>query len=118
MNQKAAQRDMPDPAIIERVKESGINEAMAQYVPERGTTLVRNKKDAKRVIKILRTLKDRIHAWDTETIGFDVKVDSPVGNGQVLCAQCFCGPDVDFGNGPRLFIDNYADASGVLDEFR
>ena len=54
--------------------------------------------------------KERIHAWDTETLGIDVKLDSPVGNGNVLSAKCFIGPDVDIGNGPRLFIDNYADA--------
>jgi hypothetical protein len=30
--------------------------------------------------------KERIHAWDTETLGIDVKLDSPVGNGKVLCA--------------------------------
>ena len=28
------------------------------------------------------------------------------------------GPDVDFGNGPRLFIDNYADSADVLLEFK
>lgn len=32
---------------------------------------------------------------------------SPVGNGKIISAQVFCGPDVDFGNGPRLFIDNF-----------
>jgi DNA polymerase-1 len=59
---------------------------MALFVPEKGTTIVRTKKDAKRVIKILKSLGDRIHAWDTETIGIEVKTDSPVGNGTILCA--------------------------------
>ncbi len=36
----------------------------------------------------------------------------------MLCAQCFIGPDVDFGNGPRLFIDNYADAADLIMEFK
>jgi len=59
-----------------------------------------------------------VHAWDTETINIDAKEDSPVGHGYVISAQCFIGPDVDFGNGPRLFIDNYADSKGVLLEFK
>ena len=61
---------------------------------------------------------DRIHAWDTETFGIEVKTQSPVGNGRILCASCFIGPDIDFGNGPRLFIDNYADAEGTIDVFK
>lgn len=109
---------MPDISILDRVKASGFNQAMADYKPERGTTLVRTKEEARKVIQILKTLDDRIHAWDTETIGIDVKTESPVGNGQVLCAQCFVGPDVDFGNGPRLFIDNYADAADIILEFK
>lgn len=30
----------------------------------------------------------------------------------------FVGPDINFGSGPRLFIDNYADADGVIMEFK
>ena len=36
----------------------------------------------------------------------------------MICASCFIGPDVDFGNGPRLFIDNYVDADDVISEFK
>jgi DNA polymerase-1 len=79
---------------------------------------LRSIEDAKRVISILKENGDRIHAWDTETIGIDVKKDTPVGHGQVLCAQVFIGPDIDFGNGPRVFIDNYADAAGIIMEFK
>ena len=91
---------------------------MKDYRPEKGTTMVRTIEDARRVIKILEGLEDRIHAWDTETLGINPKVESPVGNGRVLCAQCFVGPDIDFGNGPRLFIDNYADAGDIIMEFK
>ena len=65
---------MPDQSILERVRQSGVNEAMQQYVPEKGTTIVRTKKEAQRVVKILQQYPNRIHAWDTETIGIDVKV--------------------------------------------
>jgi DNA polymerase-1 len=34
---------------------------------------VRTRKDAKKVIKILKMLKNRIHAWDTETMNIEVK---------------------------------------------
>ena len=33
-----------------------------------------------------------------------------VGHGYVTCASIYCGPDVDFGNGPCLWIDNLDDA--------
>jgi DNA polymerase-1 len=60
----------------------------------------------------------RYHAWDTETIGVDPNETSPVGHGQVICLSAFCGPLVNFGNGPRLWIDNYGDAEGTLDLFK
>jgi DNA polymerase I len=66
-------------------------------------------------VAILRSVPERIHAWDTETIDLEVRTESPVGKGRILCAQCFAGPDLDFGNGPRLFIDNYADAEGIIE---
>ena len=51
-------------------------------------------------MRILRKLKDRFHAWDTETYDFDIKKVGPIGRGKVLCATAFCGPEIDFGNGP------------------
>ena len=67
---------------------------------------------------MLKQYPDRIAAWDTETIHIDAKNETPVGHGKIICAQVFIGPDVDFGNGPRVFIDNYADADGVIMEFK
>ena len=118
VNLKAATREMPDPAMLDRIRESGVNEEMRDYKPKFGTTLVRTREQARQVLSILEQFKDRIHAWDTETVGIDPKVESPVGHGSILCAQCFIGPDVDFGNGPRLFIDNYADASDLILVFK
>lgn len=59
-----------------------------------------------------------IHAWDTETINIDAKEESPVGKGEIVCASCFIGPDVNFGNGPRLFIDNYGEAKDTILTFK
>jgi len=38
-----------------------------------GVTIVKNKKEAEDVLKILKMNKNRVHAWDTETIDIDVK---------------------------------------------
>ena len=48
----------------------------------------------------------------------DVKQESPVGRGKVVCFTGFCGPDIDFGNGPKLFIDNFGECAGLLDLFK
>jgi len=83
-----------------------------------GVTLVTDASAARRALQVLHRVRDRVHAWDTETA--DVLVGrvsaSPVNNGRVLCATCFCGDDVDFGNGPRLFVDNDGPAAGILRE--
>jgi DNA polymerase-1 len=73
----------------------------------KGITIVKTNEDCERVLEILYKNKDRVHSWDTETIDIDVKEVSPVKNGKILCASCFIGPEIDFGNGPRLFIDNF-----------
>ncbi len=93
----------------DRVLETGTNEVLKNLRIE-GTTIVRTREDARRVVQILRSVPERVHAWDTETIEIDAKEQSPVGNGKIICASVFIGPDINFGSGPRLFIDNYADA--------
>jgi DNA polymerase-1 len=102
---------------LDLVKQSGVNIALQKLKIE-GTTIVRTREDARRVVSVLKSVPDRIHAWDTETINIDAKEQSPVGNGTIICASVFAGPDLDFGSGPRLFIDNYADAEGVIMEFK
>jgi DNA polymerase-1 len=81
-------------------------------------TIVHDKASALRALKELRRLKHRSHAWDTEAanVGGISRSDwrSPVTHGHVLCATCFCGDDADFGNGPRLLIDNAGPADGLL----
>lgn len=48
----------------------------------------------------------------------DVKNESVVGRGRIVCASAFCGPEVDFGDGPRLFIDNFAHNSDLIMVFK
>lgn len=84
----------------------------------KGVTIVNDEESAKRVLEKLMTLKDRYHACDTECIGIDIKNQSPVGYGTVICASIYCGPDVDFGNGSRIWIDNLGDSEGTLNLFK
>eukprot|EP00340_Litonotus_pictus_P003463 CAMPEP_0170530546 /NCGR_PEP_ID=MMETSP0209-20121228/49245_1 /TAXON_ID=665100 ORGANISM="Litonotus pictus, Strain P1" /NCGR_SAMPLE_ID=MMETSP0209 /ASSEMBLY_ACC=CAM_ASM_000301 /LENGTH=76 /DNA_ID=CAMNT_0010823819 /DNA_START=56 /DNA_END=282 /DNA_ORIENTATION=+ len=76
--------------------------------------MVRTIDQAKHCLNILLENKKRFHAWDTETTGINPKEESPVGNGKIICLSCFIGPDIDFGNGPRLFIDNYGESEGIV----
>jgi hypothetical protein len=46
-----------------------------------------------------------VHAWDTEVVGIDLDSQSPVGHGRVICASFFSGPGVDYGSGPRVWVD-------------
>lgn len=81
-------------------------------------TIVNTKDKAFKVLKILLSYQNRFHSWDTETIDINPKEESPVFNGKVICLSCFIGPDVDFGNGPRLFIDNYGECEGIINIFK
>ena len=76
-----------------------VNEAIRNLsIP--GVTIVRDSASAARALECLYKYKDRVHAWDTETVGVDIKKESPVGRGYVICASAFIGPEVNFGNGP------------------
>lgn len=37
---------------------------------------------------------------------------------KVICASIYVGPDIDFGNGPRIWIDNLGPCEGILNEFK
>lgn len=77
----------------------------------KGVTVVNNVAKARHALSVLNSLpKTAFHACDTEVAFINVKKQSPVGNGKVICLSVFSGPDVDFGDGPRLWIDNYGEA--------
>ena len=89
--------------------------------PPQDTTVVRDEYTAKKALRVLKLLEDepgRIHACDTEVGDINLARESPVGNGTVTCASVYSGPDVDFGTGPRLWIDNLGAAEGTLDLFK
>lgn len=84
-----------------------------------GVTVVNNREQATAILQQLSSLPaDTFFACDTEVADIDVTWQSPVGNGTVICASVYCGPDKDFGAGPKLWIDNLDGAEGVLDVFK
>lgn len=85
----------------------------------RPVTLVQDRASAERVLSVLRTLgPDHFHACDTEVGQIDIKAVGPVGNGKVTCLSIYSGPEVDFGNGPYVWVDNLDAAEGTLEYFR
>lgn len=87
-------------------------------------TIVQTKEHARKILDIIyevqRNSPNHIWACDTEVADIDLKVQGPIGNGKVICASVFGGPDVDFGDGPgtALWIDNLGESEGVLLEFK
>jgi DNA polymerase-1 len=59
-----------------------------------------------------------IVAWDTETIDLDIKNEAPVDHGRIIGASFFAGPQYNFGNGPRVFIDNFGTNAGLINYFK
>lgn len=83
-------------------------------------TVVRTAADAQRALAVLRQHPKAVWACDTEVDELDVKSQSPVGNGRVICASVYGGESVNFGggNGGVLWIENAGESRGVLSEFR
>lgn len=85
-----------------------------------GVTVVSTPVEAEPVLDVLMGLEDRYHAIDVETVEWEPG-QSVYGHGRVVCFSVYCGDDVDFGSGPRLWVDNMdRDGSfrGVLERFR
>lgn len=84
-----------------------------------GITVVKDRKTASRIVYQLMQLRsENPVAWDTETTGINPAKQSPVLNGSVICATCYAGDQIDFGNGPRLFIDCLDGEPGLLNVFK
>mmetsp|Transcript_2578 Transcript_2578/g.6571 ORF Transcript_2578/g.6571 Transcript_2578/m.6571 type:complete len:891 (-) Transcript_2578:63-2735(-) len=95
------------------------NDVGAKSAPD-GITVVQTVEAARAVVKKLYTLGNRVHAVDTEVMGWR-KDRSPYTCGTVFAFSIYCGDDVDFGTGPRLFIDDLDGSSkprGVMREFK
>lgn len=41
-----------------------------------------------------------------------------MGKGRIIAASMFAGPQYNFGNGPRVFIDNFGENAGLINHFK
>ncbi|BFI30949.1 DNA polymerase I [Marchantia polymorpha subsp. ruderalis] len=112
-NQKLAVGDISDESDFE-----------SDVDPERKWTntevlVVDDVSTAKLVVEKLRGMyRGLVHACDTEVADIDIKKESPVGHGRMICFSVYCGPEADFGDGKsRLWIDVLG-KDEVLDEFK
>ncbi|XP_020243959.1 DNA polymerase I A, chloroplastic-like isoform X2 [Asparagus officinalis] len=81
--------------------------------------VVDNISKAKEVVKLLTTkYRDFIHACDTEVAKIDVKQETPVGHGEVICFSIYCGSQADFGGGKScIWVDVLDGGRSILMEF-
>lgn len=75
--------------------------------------VVDNISTAKEVVGLLTTkYRDLVHACDTEVAKIDVKKETAVDHGEVICFSIYSGPEVDFGNGKKCIWVDVLDGSG------
>ncbi|CAH9078936.1 unnamed protein product [Cuscuta europaea] len=82
--------------------------------------IVNNISLAKEVVsKLTNEYRDSIHACDTEASKIDVKNETPVGHGEIICFSIYSGPQADFGNGRSCVWIDVLDGGGkdILVEF-
>ncbi|KAL3503474.1 hypothetical protein ACH5RR_037923 [Cinchona calisaya] len=62
---------------------------------------------AKRVVRMLTNLyRHTVHACDTEVSEIDVKQETPVDHGEIICFSIYSGPEANFGNGKScIWVD-------------
>ncbi|KAL3673886.1 hypothetical protein V7S43_001573 [Phytophthora oleae] len=85
----------------------------------RPVNLIQDEEGARRVLAKIEALgPNHFHACDTEVAQIDIKAVGPVGNGVVTCLSLYSGPDVDYGNGPYVWVDNLDSAEGTLQYFK
>ncbi|CAH9069540.1 unnamed protein product [Cuscuta epithymum] len=82
--------------------------------------IVNNISLAKEVVsKLTNEYRDSIHACDTEVAKIDVKNETPVGHGEIICFSIYSGSHADFGNGKSCVWIDVLDGGGkdILVEF-
>ncbi|XP_057856787.2 DNA polymerase I B, chloroplastic/mitochondrial isoform X2 [Cryptomeria japonica] len=81
--------------------------------------IVDNVKDAKMVVgKLMGEYRNLVHACDTEVADIDVKTESPVGHGKIICFSVYCGLEASFGDGKScVWVDVLDGGEDVLSVF-
>ncbi|KAJ3669547.1 hypothetical protein LUZ60_011497 [Juncus effusus] len=120
--------DKPRDALEKQFNLSNVNNKQEEDVRERlgrvynEVLVVDNVKEAKRVVGLLTTkYKEFIHGCDTEVAKIDVKQETPVNHGELICFSiysCNSGMQADFGNGKScIWVDILDGERDILNEF-
>ncbi|XP_077253959.1 DNA polymerase I A, chloroplastic/mitochondrial-like [Tasmannia lanceolata] len=73
---------------------------------------------AKRVVeKLTKQYKDLVHACDTEVAKIDVKDETPVDHGEIICFSIYSGPQADFDGKSCIWVDVLDGGRDLLMEF-
>ncbi|XP_027369033.1 DNA polymerase I A, chloroplastic/mitochondrial-like isoform X2 [Abrus precatorius] len=75
---------------------------------------------AEEVSKLLTTkYRHHIFACDTEVAKIDVKQETPVDHGEIICFSIYCGSEADFGGGKSCIWVDVVDGGGkeILEKF-
>ncbi|TKY46843.1 DNA polymerase I A [Spatholobus suberectus] len=82
--------------------------------------VVNNISLAEEVAKMLTVnYRHLIHACDTEVAKIDVKQETPVDHGEIICFSIYSGPEADFGGGKSCIWVDVLDGGGkeILNKF-
>ncbi|TXG67766.1 hypothetical protein EZV62_009041 [Acer yangbiense] len=82
--------------------------------------VVNNIAAAKEVVrKLTGQYRHQVHACDTEVAKIDVKQETPIDHGEVICFSIYSGPKADFGDGKSCIWVDVLDGGGsaLLKEF-
>ncbi|XP_020596594.1 DNA polymerase I A, chloroplastic/mitochondrial-like [Phalaenopsis equestris] len=81
--------------------------------------VVDNVSTAEEVVCMLTTkYRNHIHACDTEVAKIDVKQETPVDHGEIICFSIYSGPQAEFGNGKSyIWVDVLDGGRDVLMKF-
>ncbi|CAN1768171.1 hypothetical protein LINPERHAP1_LOCUS10548 [Linum perenne] len=83
--------------------------------------VVDNVSTAKAVVsKLTHQYKHLVHACDTEVSNIDLKVQTPIDHGELICFSIYSGPEADYGNGKSCIWVDVLDGAGqaILAEFK
>ncbi|KAK9151816.1 hypothetical protein Syun_010125 [Stephania yunnanensis] len=74
---------------------------------------------AKKVVGLLtEKYRHLVHACDTEVAKIDVKEETPVDHGEIICFSIYSGPEADFGDGKScIWVDVLDGGVDLLKEF-
>lgn len=81
--------------------------------------VVDNVSSAKKVVELLTTrYRNLVHACDTEVAQIDVKKETPVDHGEIICFSIYSGSKADLGNGKScIWVDVLDGGRELLMEF-